>query len=535
LVLLIVVDQFRADYLRRFEHLFGAGGFRRLLEHGAYFTNAHVSYGVSETAPGHATIATGRLPRQHGITANEWMREPDNTKPQPAAQDAEFPLVGIAAGDARGRSPRALLGTMLGDQMKLADRRTRVFSVSIKDRAAIFMSAKSADGVFWCDKPSGLFVSSRYYMAELPDYVRELNRQGGARRYAGHVWDAALPPAEYAGSTCAETDWSDVTPILGPTFPHRVPPAPKGDDVTFSETVFGTPFANELVLELARRIVEREQLGRGPATDLLCVSLSANDYVGHYFGPDSPEVIDITVRTDRQLAEFFAWLDQQAGLARRLVVLTADHGMSSSPHALQKFKLDAGFIDRKSLVAGLNSVVRETCPDAKPDQPYVLGMDVPRIYCDPSFDTLDQACGGELTRRCRARLLQTPGIANVFTADELAGAAPPRDDLDRWLAWRSFFPARAGHFYVKLAPGWFQHSEDAAGHSAGFRSDRHVPILFAGPGVKPGRYATPADLTDIAVTLAHVLGIEPPTDAVGCLLSDLIANESQSAAPARAQ
>jgi arylsulfatase A-like enzyme len=318
-------------------------------------------------------------------------------------------------------------------------------------------------------------------------------------------------------------DWSAGLATIGADFPHHLPSAPDKPDPSFSDLVFDTPFGNELVLELAQTIVEHEGLGRGLATDLLCVGLSANDYVGHCFGPDSAEVMDMTLQTDRQLAAFFQYLDQRVGLARCLIVLTADHGMSSSPFVARQLKLDGGFISVGEIVTNLNRLLAENRPAEPTGPPLVLGLNLPWVYCDPSFDELDARLDGKLTDAAVRYLRGVPGIQAVFTVADMGGPPPAADDRDRLLAWRSYHPQRSGRFFLKLAPFWFSKDpEDIAGHSCGFLSDRHVPILLAGPGVRPGRQFAAADLTDIAVTIATLLGIEAPAEASGRVLHEAL-------------
>ena len=526
LVVIIVVDQLRADYLSRFAPYFEAQGFRALAQEGAYFTNVSVPYAASETAPGHATIATGCTPRRHGITANKWYLQPKLLKPQQPVEDPAERLVGIADAKRTGSSPRALCASTIGEQMKLADSRTRVFSVSLKDRAAIFLAGRSADGVYWCDKTTGRVVTSTYYRSALAPYVEAMNERGGIHQHAGRRWERLLPEAAYAGTHAVEAVWSEILPVLGSAFPHELPALPETPDDRYSEWLFGTPYGNALVLELAQAVVEQERLGAGPATDLLCVSLSANDYVGHFFGPDSAEVLDITARTDRQLAGWLRFLDERVGSARCLVALTADHGMSSAPRLTEQLHLGGGLVDPTALVRELNGRLVEALGADAPAEPLVLGANLPWVYCAPGFDELDARHAGRLTRLCVDVLRRMPGIERVFTAAELAGAPPAADDLDALLAWRSYHPDRSGRFCLKVAPFWFQKDdEDIAGHAAGFRGDRHVPLLLRGPGVRPGRYHTSAELTDVAVTLAALLGIEPPPQATGRVLSECLRQE----------
>jgi arylsulfatase A-like enzyme len=528
LVVLIVVDQLRSDYLTRWSGQFD-GGFARLLEHGAFFPDAYISYGASETAPGHATIATGCLPRQHGIVGNKWFLEAGVTRPQQPVDDPNAQLVGAETATRGAPSPNALLAPTLGDQMKLADRRVRVYSVALKDRAAIFLAGRSADGVFWCDKPTGRMVTSTFYSSQLPAYVEQCNAAGGAWQYAGRVWEPLLGPEVYSGTQPVEAEWSTALQKVGAAFPHELPGAPEGREAGYSELVFGTPFGNELVLELAQAVVKAEKLGRGPAPDLLCIGLSANDYVGHYFGPDSAEVLDMTLRTDRQLGEFLRWLDAEVGPGRCIVALTADHGMSSSPYVARRLRLAADVLDTAALAAAVERAWRDVLGAAAPQQPLVLGLNVPWIYCDPRFMELDDRLAGKLTQVATKLLRQTRGIADVFTAAELAGPAPVAHDHDRWLAWRSFHPQRSGRFYIRLASGWAEKDpESIAAHAGGSRSDRHVPILLAGSGVRTGRYFSAADLLDIAPTLSALLGIEAPAEAVGRVLGEALGADAHN-------
>lgn len=521
LVVVISIDQLRADYLSRFDRYFEDGGFRRLTRRGAFFANAYVSHGGSETAPGHATISTGRIPRQHGIVGNKWFLKPGVTKAQQPVDDPEARLVGAESSAAGAQSPRMLIGAAIGDELKLADRRSRVFSVALKDRAAIFMAGRNPDGVFWCDKPSGLMVTSTYYTNQLPAYVAKFNETGGTRLYAGKTWEPLLAPETYAGTYPIGDDWSKIGESLGAKFPHRIPDAPKKPDAEFSEAVWGTPYGNDIVLTVARDIVENEKLGVGAAPDMLFIGLSANDHVGHLFGPESPEVMDMTIRTDRQLAAFFDALDKSVGLNKCLLVVTADHGMSTAPKLAQGRKLDAGLIDIDQLRSGLTKALRDSLPKDAPAGPLVLGINVPWIYCDPQFAELDSQSAGRLSAIAVDYLRRQPGIEDVYTAAELAGPAPSRDDRERWLAWRSYNPQRAGRFYLKVTPYWLKSDdEDIAGHDSGFLSSRHIPIAFAGPGIVPGRRLTLADQTDIAVTIAAILGIEAPSEAVGRVLHE---------------
>lgn len=516
LAVVIVVDQFRGDYLVRYGPYFGDDGFRRLMDGGAWFVNGEVTYGTSATGPGHATIATGCLPRAHGVVGNEWYNDAAGQKDIAAVYDPDTTLVGAADGKRRtGCSPRAMIGAGLGDALKLADRRSRVFSVAVKDRAAVFLGGHAADGAYWFDKASGNAVTSTYYRSEMPGYLAAFNDSRPLDAYAGRRWEACLPEEAYAGTYPLQAAWLPTLRVLGPQFPH-VLPNPTKPDKQFYDLVFHTPYGNEVVLQAARQIVEHERLGADAAPDLLCVGLSANDYAGHVFGPQSAEVLDLAVRTDRELAAWFTWLDERIGRGNYVIALTADHGVSPAPHISRQLGLPVDYIDLDHVVAVAIAQVAIEFPELHEIKP--LGVNLPWVYLPSAFDRLDERNDGRVSRALVRELRRQPGLAAAFTEAELAGPAPSAEDRLRGLAWRSYHPGRSGQLYLQLSPGWFMRGGNLAGHTAGFRSDRHVPLLFWGPGVLPGRHEVGGHLIDIAPTLSALLGIEPPGDAAGAVL-----------------
>jgi galactokinase/mevalonate kinase-like predicted kinase len=330
---ILVIDQFRADYLERLRDRFGDGGFRLFLERGAYFPDCNYDYANTRTAPGHATLVTGAYSNGHGIVANEWW-DPKKKKIVSSVEDDTTRLIGLAGHDI-GASPKNLLASTLGDELKLATQgKARVFGLALKDRAAILPAGRAADGAYWIEHNSGAWVTSTYYRSELPKWVADFN----ASNRSGKYW---------------EREWTDANGVTLGSTAHRK--LKDGSEAPFYDVVGSTPFANDYELEFARELVLYEHLGTGPATDLLTISLSANDIVGHEFGPDSPQVESMVLNTDRQLADFFTFLGHQVGLANTWIVLSADHGVAPLPSVALQLRLPGA-----NLKAGrLNSEIQK--------------------------------------------------------------------------------------------------------------------------------------------------------------------------------
>ncbi|HEY3246573.1 MAG TPA: alkaline phosphatase family protein [Phycisphaerae bacterium] len=554
LVVVIVVDQFRADYLTRFESLFGADGFLR--PGFARFTQAYFRHGTTSTGPGHATISTGAPPSVHGIVGNEWYRRADGVRvycvddehcaplgPESSRQTAEQ----RRDEGAHGSSPANLIGTTLGDQLKLATgRRARVWGVALKDRAAVLLGGKLADGAIWWDSQTGAFVSSSYYFSELPGWLAQLNEQRIADRFYGARWERCLPESIYAQYARADDAPYERGPSvhLSNTFPKVI-----GGEQSRSETddsrkvvlppdyyeaLSATPFANELVFDVVRRLIEAEDLGvargnsaaDGAAPDLVVIGLSANDAVGHLFGPFSHEVLDMAVRTDRQIGEFLNWLDRRVGLEHCLVAVTADHGAGLESEYAQELRLGGGRVEPKKLIEDVEAALTQRCGPAGGGRHYVLGLKAPWLYLDSVLMVEKEIAGPEAARVAASALahlgsIPRPGIGAAYPGDLPYLREAALADPIAACALYSAYEGRSGDVYVHLAPFW-AFSTQAAEHSSANSYDRHVPILLSGPGVKPARYSQEVDVCDLAVTLAALLEIEPPVNAAGRVLNQAL-------------
>src|SRR5215468_4508379 len=334
LIVVIVIDQFRGDYVERYRDQFGEAGFRLLLDHGAYFANCHYNYANTRTAPGHSTLFTGAYSNGHGIAANEWW-DPKKRHMVTSVEDDDSKLVGSTEAKS-GASPHNLLADTLGDELKLATQgKARVFGISLKDRGAILPAGFAGDAAYWIDPNSGAWITSTYYRNDLPRWVQDFNSNRTAK-----YWGC---------------EWKDSQGVFLQSTAHRK--AKDGSEAGFYEVVGSTIFGNEYEFEFAKELVVYENVGRGPVIDLLAISLSPNDILGHRVGPDSPEMAQMALDLDHELADFFNFLGHQIGLADVWIALSADHGVSSLPDAAKKLRIPAAHAGASKIEEQLNNTV----------------------------------------------------------------------------------------------------------------------------------------------------------------------------------
>jgi hypothetical protein len=483
LVVAITVDQFRYDYLERFGPY--QAGLARLLREGAVYMNAYLEHAPTVTAIGHAVVLTGAPPAASGIVGNEWY-DRALKKQVTSVSDDDTRLLGAPGG--AGASPRKLLAATVGDELKKADRRAKVIGVSLKDRSAILPAGRSADGAYWYDSKTGNVVSSSYYFSDLPAWVKAFNERRYADRFAGAEWKPL----------------ADGKPLLV---------LPQGGPDYYSRLT-ASPFGNELVVKLAEAAIEAEKLGRGPATDLLAISLSANDYVGHRYGPDSDQVRDVTLRTDLLLGEFFQFLDERVGLAHVLIVLTSDHGVAPVPE-LRAAGQPGGRIRDADIAAAIERRLEQRFGKG----PWVVGKSGPSPYLNHELAAERGVKLAELRREAAEAVRAIPHIARVYTPEELA-ARRGGDEIDRRVR-NGYHPERSPDLFPVAEPFWVFGSE-RAGHGSPYDYDAHVPVIFWGRAVKAGRYERRVAVNDIAPTLAVLLGVKTPRQSAGRALAELV-------------
>jgi arylsulfatase A-like enzyme len=495
LVVVIIIDQFRGDYLERYRDQFGEGGFHLLLDHGANFTDCNYDYANTRTAPGHATLFTGAYSNGHGIVANEWW---DSKKKRmvTSVEDDDTKLVGIA-GDKAGASPHNLLADTLGDELKLATQgQARVFSLSLKDRAAILPGGFAADAAYWIEPKTGAWVTSTYYRSDLPQWAQEFNASNRAAKY----WDL---------------DWESNGEILRSTA-HRK--GKDGSDVGFYEVVGPTPFANEYELEFAKELVVYENLGAGQATDLLAISLSPNDILGHQVGPDSAEMAAMALALDRELADFFKFLGHRVGLADLWIALSADHGVSVLPDAAKKLRIPAANLDAGKLEAQINSSLTKKFSPGHAAA--YIKLDYPVAWLDQDAFAAAHVKEHDAETAVGEAMKQV-GLRDYFTKSQLAeGEVPPTALGKKFL--NSYSPE--GGWYVMGVPQPYTVGPaKGTDHASPYTYDTHVPLAFYGLPFRPGTYRTHAEPVDLATTLASLLGINAPTRAEGRVLTEALA------------
>ena len=501
LVVVIVIDQFRGDYLERYHDQFGDAGFRILMDRGAYFPDCNYNYANTRTAPGHSTLFTGAYSNGHGIADNEWF-DPKKKHMVTSVEDDDTKLVGISEAKT-GASPHNLLADTIGDEMKLATQgKSRVFAVSLKDRSAILPGGFAADAAYWIDPQSGTWITSTYYRNELPRWVQDFNSSRPQK-----FWDR---------------DWKDVQGTLLASTAHRK--GKDGSDASFYEVVGSTTFGNEYELEFAKELVVYENVGRGPATDLLAISLSPNDILGHRVGPDSPEMAQMALDLDKELADFFNFLGHQIGLANVWIALSADHGVSSLPDAVKKLHIPAENLGAAKIGEEINSALTAKFSPGHPAN--YIKFDYPLAWLDENAFAAAHVHEHDAEVAVGEAMKQA-GLRDYFTKSQLAAGEAPNTPLGRKYL-NSYSPE--GSWFVMGVPNIYAvGSPKGTDHASPYNYDTHVPLAIYGLPFRAGTYRTSVEPIDLVPTLASLLGVNAPTHSVGRVLTEAIAPPHRAA------
>ncbi len=503
LVILIIIDQFRNDYLDRFRPYFVEGGFNRLMS-GARFTTCRYNYAITATGPGHASIATGTYSNIHGIIENEWY-DRALKRPVNCVEDPDTRIVDSAqgSGEKRGASPHFLLGSTLGDELRLASNfQSKVISVSLKDRAAILPGGHTANAAYWYQASTGRFVSSTYYMTALPGWAAGFNDGLPAKEYCGRAWKALDDTPGVSGQLFTEYKGE----------PGEACPSPR-----FLSWVDGTPFISEIELRFAREAILDEKLGQGlpTETDLLTISLSANDYIGHAKGPYSPQVADMTLRTDRALASFLTDVDKMVGLNNVWIALSADHGVAPTPETIKDRRLGPGRFTSR----GLREAVEAALSKVLGGDSWIESFDLPYIYLNQNTISKHGVSPEKVEAEAARAAMSVPGVNLAITRNSLLTGSIPDSPITRKVI-NSFNSQRSGDVFIVLDQFAVPSSSDTeTTHGSPWSYDAQVPLILWGSAFKPGTYTQPCQPIDLAPSIAAALGLTQPSGATGMPLS----------------
>jgi predicted AlkP superfamily pyrophosphatase or phosphodiesterase len=524
-----VVDQFRYDYLERFGDLFVPNGFRRLMRDGASWTQSNYDHMPTYTAPGHALMMTGAYPAESGIIGNEWLDRASG-KRITSVTDESAKVLGGGPNEI-GSSPSRLMASTVGDEMRLATNdRAKVIGISVKDRSAILPAGRHANAAYWFSTTTGNMESSTYYFKQLPAWVNTFNAARPADKYFGAKWERLLPEKEYLRRAGPDsTPWEIVT-ARGDTnaFPHIITGGATGPGTDFYWALDASPFTNEVLLSFAEQAITNEQLGQDDDTDVLTLSFSANDYVGHRYGPYSQELMDSVLRVDRDIAKLLDFVDAHVGLANTLIAFTADHGVAPIPEHAAALGLGGARIQATDLFATIDKALSARYPSADYLLRFKEGNTTREWLINSNlyfnYDALrrDKVNVDEFSQAVCAAALTVPGIARCFTRTQLLrGATSITDPIER-RALHGFYPARSGDAVLVAEPFKYLADTITATHGSPYSYDTHVPTIIMGPGIDAGRYLEAAAPNDIAPTLSALLRITPPSNSTGRVLIEAL-------------
>ena len=514
LVVGIVVDQMRYDFLYRYWDKYGNDGFKRLLGEGFSFENTQYNYVPTYTGPGHASIYTGTTPAMHGIVANDWYTR-STGKNMYCTEDKTVKSVGSTSvwGE---MSPANLLASTITDQLRLAtNARSKVVGVCIKDRGSNLPAGHMPTAAYWYDGTVGGWITSTYYAQQLPEWVQQYNARKDAEKLLSQPWNPLLPLNQYTESSPDDNEFEN--PFKGetrPVFPHDLPKL-RGNSF---DLLRQTPFGNTYTKDFAKEILKQENMGQGEFTDFLALSFSSTDYVGHQFGPNSVEVQDTYLSLDRDIADFLKFLDKHVGKKNALVFLTADHGAAHAPNFMLSQRMPAGSYGPGVIKDSVQQFLNRQYGKGN----YISAYTNNQIYLDHGYLRTRKLEVAEVQRKIAQYLQYFPVLMRVVTGEELR--------INQWEAGlagmfqRGFLANRSGDVLLAYQPGWL---EGYAGpmlkgttHGSAGRYDTHVPLIWYGWKVKKGSSSEEVYITDIAPTLAQWLKIQEPDACIGKPLQD---------------
>ena len=506
LVVGIVVDQMRYDFLYRYSEKYSSGGFKRLMNEGFNCRNNHYDYAPTVTAAGHAAIFTGSIPAIDGIIGNEWF----NQKTGKSVYCVEDTSVRTVGSDSKAglMSPKNLLVSTITDQLRIANNfQSKTIGIALKDRGSILPAGHTANGAYWFDSKNGSFITSTFYMNDLPQWVKDFNALKMPQKYMAEGWKTLLPIEQYTESTADNQLYeSKLSGEKTPTFPHELA-AQSG--VNLLEVIRTTPFGNTLTKDFALAAIKNENLGKSPKTDFLTVSFSSTDYVGHSFGPNSIESEDTYLRLDKDIAEILTTLDNTLGKDNYLVFLSADHGVADVPGFWQSQKLPSGVFNTSDSMKEIKSALKIDFGEGE----FIRAIDNSQIYLNENIMREKKISYAQIHEVVRQTLLKREDVADVIDLHNLANSTLPEYQIK--YVKNGLNPRRSGDIMIVLNPSWFEGRMQGTTHGSLYRYDTHVPLLFYGWKVKTGETTIRTNISDIAPTVADFLNILEPNGSIG--------------------
>jgi hypothetical protein len=516
LIVGLVIEQMRYDYIYKYLDKFGDGGFKRLLNEGLACKNANYNYLFTQTSVGLATIATGTNPSYHGIVAEEWYNRIKNKIVDCVDDEKEKTVGGSYEGGKY--SPRQLLTTTIGDEIKLASfMKSKVIGISMRPNASILSTGQLANAAYWLDDASGSWVTSSFYTQELPAWVKDFNGKKFGDLYMSQTWETKFPITDYQ-DRCLPDDNKYETGIEGKkTFPYVLSMIPILDKTKKKYSLLRyTPFGNTYTKDMAISAIVNENLGKDDYTDLLMVTFSGTEYIGQNFGPQSVELMDAFIRLDADLEHFLNFLDQEIGKQNYVVFLTSDHGVAHNPDYLVDNNISVGYFSQTAALSLLKSYLNAVY--GKGD--WVKNYYAQQLYLNHDLIEDSKLNIADVQQKTAQFLLQFTGVANTITASTLQTIYFPDGVFSKMQ--NSYNQKRSGDVFINLEPGWIEKNGNTVSHNSSYSYDTHVPLIWYGWKIKRATAFEPVDMTDIAPTISSFLNIPTPNAATGKAVSEVV-------------
>jgi predicted AlkP superfamily pyrophosphatase or phosphodiesterase len=506
LVVGIVIDQMRYDYIFRYWNKFGNDGFKRLVNQGFFCKNTNFNYVPTYTAPGHAAIYTGTTPAVNGIIANEWY-DKNTGENKYCVSDNNVTGVGTSAAEGK-RSPASMLTTSICDELRVSSNmKSKVIGIALKDRSAILPAGHSANAAYWYDGSSGAFISSTYYMKELPVWVTDFNKKELVKKYLSQSWNTLLPIEQYLESLPDDNTYETMARgETKPIFPHNLPELMNKNGGL--NLIRNTPFGNSFTKDFAIETMIHENLGKSGATDFLAISFSSPDYIGHAYGPNSVEQEDDYLRLDKDLAELLKFIDTHIGINNALVFVTADHAAPEVPAYLNNLKIPAGYVNEKAINDSLKKHLMKMYGDS-----LILSYSNQQVFLNHKMIEAKKLSLLSLQNEVASYLQTIPEVSEVLTAQTLK--TTQFTEGFPYLMQKGFNAKRSGDVLVNYLPGYISHETTGTTHGSPYSYDTHVPLIFFGWRIKHGSSVKQTYITDIAPTLSMMLNIPFPNGCTG--------------------